>query len=241
MALELFARGAFDYIELFAYPGSLREFLPVWKGMKIPFIVHAAHLLTGMNLSAREAEGGNRKLIDEAFRFADGLSAGYVIFHGGAGGTPEESARQFAGIRDARKVIENKPFTGLNGERCVGFSPDQVRAILGTGGGGFCLDMGHAICAANALKREPMAFLREFFALRPVLYHLTDGDYSGIRDRHDHFGQGNFPLRDLAALIPDAAMVSIECKKDSQTNLDDFGLDAQRFKEFAGDGEGSRQ
>ena len=40
---------------------------------------------------------------------------------------------------------------------------------------GFCLDFGHAVCAANNFKIEPMEFLIKMNKLSPSMYHLTDG------------------------------------------------------------------
>jgi len=50
----------------------------------------------------------------------------------------------------------------------------------------FCFDFGHAVCAANSLKKKPMEFIKEFLELKPRLYHLTDGFFKNEKDEHLH-------------------------------------------------------
>jgi len=84
---------------------------------------------------------------------------------------------------------------------------------------GFCLDFGHAICAANTLKREPFEFINELIKLSPRVYHLTDGDYTSELDGHLHYGAGSFPLKELLTLVPNGGMVTNEAKRFNIENL----------------------
>lgn len=225
-AVKLFEQGVYDYIELSAIPGSYDDFIGIWKSLNIPFVIHAPHFYQGMCLSRSEAYTNNMKLAAEAFKFADDLNSPWVIFHSGVGGEITETARQLYSINDKRILIENKPRIGIGGEMCNGYSPQEISFLQREAGVGFCLDIGHAICAANALNEDKMNFLREMIALKPTLIHMTDGDNAGIADKHLHFVTGSYDFDALFDLLPSSMNISIECVHDYKDSLQDFSQDA---------------
>ncbi len=232
--LRYYERGVFQYIELFTPTGTYEDTISYWKRFDIPFGIHAPHSSAGLNLADAGARKKNEAKIAEAVSFADGLKASYIIFHSGMNGRPEEVVRQLSPFADGRFLIENKPMKGLDGRNCVGSVPEDLRNIIdGVGKGcGFCLDFGHAICAANTLGKEPLAFIGELCKLNPRVYHLTDGDYKSELDSHLHYGAGSFPLRDLLALVPDGEMVTNEAKRDSTEDLTEFEGDSESFRKL---------
>lgn len=222
---SLYDNGFFSYIELFAITASYAETIDYWRQFDIPFVIHAPHSAAGMNLADPAMAGANCLKIEETLRFADALSARSIIFHSGIGGRIEEAVRQLHPYVDSRFVLENKPRMGLDGSVCVGCSYEELSFALDSLSCGFCLDFGHAICAANSLGEDPFSFIGRLQGLSPVLFHLTDGEYAGELDRHKHYGEGDFPLARLCALLPDQAMVTNESMKNSTSNLDDFRAD----------------
>ena len=78
-AKRLFEEGFYEYIELYAVPDSL-EFVDLWKKLRVPYIVHAPHYGSGLNLADNEKKSNNLRLAAQAIRFADELSAEYIIF-----------------------------------------------------------------------------------------------------------------------------------------------------------------
>jgi deoxyribonuclease-4 len=224
--LAIYEAKCFQYIELFAIPETYRDTIDYWKNFSIPMIIHAPHSFAGMNLSLKENWNGNEKKLRETFQFADTLNAEYIIFHAGLNGAIEESIRQLHPFVDSRCLIENKPVKGLNNERCIGSSFYEIFCITNELKMGFCLDFGHAICAANSLKQEPLSFINELLHLQPAMYHLTDGDYTSEYDSHLHYGQGNFPVDKLVKLVPDSVRMTNEAQHDSLTDLNDFKRDA---------------
>jgi len=223
--LSFFEAGYFQYIELFAAPGSFNDTIEHWKQFSIPIIIHAPHSFAGMNLSLPEERENNKKILQETFQFADVLKSETVIFHSGVNGKIEETINQLRPLVDSRCVIENKPMKGLNGEECLGATPEEIKYISNELKTGFCLDFGHAICAANTMKREPLKLIDEFLMLDPRIYHLTDGDYTSEYDSHLHYGKGTFPIKELLKIIPDEAKITNEAKHDSDLKLDDFKED----------------
>ena len=213
--LEYYEQGVFQYIELFTLSGTYDDTISYWKQFNIPFGIHAPHSAAGLNLACVANRELNKNKISEAIKFADALKAKYIIFHSGTNGMPNEVVTQLKPFADERFLIENKPIRGLDGSTCVGSIYGDLKLIIdGIGNGcGFCLDFGHAICAARTLKREPMEFINELRNLNPRVFHLTDGGFNSELDSHLHYGAGSFPLKDLLALVPDGGMVTNEVKR----------------------------
>ncbi len=236
-AERLFAEGVFSYIELFIVPDTV-ETLDAWRRLHgekgVPFVVHNAHAAKGFNLAARAAETRNREIYAQTRMFADALEARHVIFHGGVDGTAEETARQLKALEEPRALLENKPFVPLPNDAgarfCRGATPGEIAFILGEVGCGFCLDVGHAVCAANSQSLDPYAYVAELARrFSPAMFHLSDvADMSSPYDAHPHLGTGTLDIPRLKRTIfpPDAA-ISIETVKDSPANLDDFIQDAR--------------
>lgn len=230
--LQYYEQGIFQYIELFTIPGTYDDTISYWKQFKIPFGIHAPHSAAGLNLANVANRRANEPKIVEAVKFADSLKAKYIIFHSGTNGMPGEVVNQLRPFADERFLIENKPIRGLDGSTCVGSVCGDLKLIIdGIGGGcGFCLDFGHAICAANTLKKEPFEFIKELTKLNPRVYHLTDGDYKSELDSHLHYGAGSFPLKELLALVPGGGMVTDEAKRTASDSLDEFTFDSKEIR-----------
>ncbi len=239
IAKKLYDENVYDYIELYAYPSS-SNYIPLWKALDIPYIIHAPHFMQGVNLSIKDNFYKNVELINEARNYADKLNASKIIIHPGIKGDYKETARQINLIKDERFIIENKPYnvavvsSNLNADDiCVGHSPKEIKYIINETGIGFCLDLGHGICASNSLGVNYLDFLKEFLELSPYMFHISDGDTRGRIDKHYNIEQGNFDFNELFSLIPDNKMISVETNKASKDNLDDFVVDIKLLKEYS--------
>ena len=243
-ARRLYAEKVFDYLELYVVPGTL-ETLPLWNAlreeMNLPFIIHAAHSFHGVNLADAANSAANKKSFDETKRFADILGAGKIIVHGGwrpEDGEPAAAVAhliaQLKSLADERFLIENKPYLPINNlpRRLVGSTPDEIRSVLAATGCGFCLDIGHAVASANAHAADWRAWLADFLSLRPAMFHLSDIHADSNIDQHLHFGTGTLPLAEVVSMLPRDADVSIETKRDSADNLNDFAKDAECLRRF---------
>jgi deoxyribonuclease-4 len=219
---SFYEQGYFHYIELFAVPGTFDVTINYWQQFSIPVVIHAPHSAAGMNLALREEHKNNEKKLQETFQFANTLNAEYIIFHAGVNGAIDETIGQLSSFVDARCLIENKPLKGLNNEKCIGATSDEVSCIMNELKIGFCLDFGHAICTANSLKEDSLSFINNFLQLKPTMYHLTDGDYISEYDSHLHYGQGTFPIKKLLGLVPENKKLTNEAKHNSDANLNDF-------------------
>ncbi|MBP3498460.1 MAG: hypothetical protein J6J97_00065 [Akkermansia sp.] len=235
-ARRLYDAGGFDYLELYAVPGSA-DALPGWKNLQIPCIIHAAHFMHGFNLARADCAAANRRIYDEMRRFADELEARYIIFHGGTFGCISETARQLAALHEPRALIENKPCITRNEGKilqCRGASVEEIRQVLQEAGCGFCLDIPHALCAANYLRLDQMEVLHEMNALHPTMYHLADMMDTALRiDDHTRLGQG---VLDMARFIPSilapGAMLTIETNRTSPDALREFELETRILRRF---------
>ena len=226
---------SFDYIELYSMPDTFTKHIDFWIKIGGPFVIHAPHFGHGVNLSLRETETRNRRLIDDARLFADKLNANCIIVHPGVNGHFHETIHQLLTFNDTRLVIENKPHLGFTDDQvCVGSRPADMESMLNATGLNFCLDIGHAIYAANGLGINPIDHLAGFLKLRPTMYHFTDGDWNAVHDVHTRYGKGTFPLAGLLSLIPDDSMLTNEAGKSSKVSLSDFESDSCYLKELSG-------
>lgn len=229
-ANKLFEQNVYDYVELFTVPGStatIRE----WKKLKAPRILHAPHSHSGLNPASRKTEVANFALVAEVEEFRRALKPDIVIFHPGVDGPVEESVRQFCEIRRLYPelhdiaVVENKPQIGMKKELCVGYAPQEISRLMNDAGLGFCLDIGHAICAANSASLDPFDVLRDFLRLRPVVFHMSDGWMDAVQDAHLNFGCGNYDLATIFKMLPENPMITIETQKAAPDDLTDFVSD----------------
>ncbi|MBQ4114457.1 hypothetical protein IJD34_03545 [bacterium] len=250
-AKKLYSQGVFDYIELYVVSNSL-DTLVKWKDLNIPFIIHAPHFAHGFNLAKKEKEESNLAIYREVKQFADELDAQFIIFHGGIDGDIKETARQLASFNEPRALIENKPYKALpnkmGGEFCRGYNIDEIKLVKETAKCGFCLDFGHAICAANSIfdntphpnplpqgAREQMIYeyCKKFLKFEPNMYHLTDlNDITSPYDSHLHLGTGELDFKQIFDMIPDESYITFETVKNSKEDLNDFIEDMEWLKNF---------
>lgn len=231
-AVRIYNEGKCDFIEVYVIPDSL-SYAKKWKEIGAPYVIHAPHYKDGVNFALIEKKEFNIKIAEESKRFADILGSDKIIFHPGAHGTVDEIIKQLKSVNDGRALIENKPYIGIGGEVIFhGATVDDIKRIIDGSGAGFCLDFGHGVCAANKIGIEPMEFLRRMKELNPKMYHLTDGDYKGVIDRHDNYCTGTFPLKEMIEMIPDGAYITNEAKKKYKDSLEDFIEDAENFRKI---------
>ncbi len=238
-AHRLYVNGAYDYLELYVVPGSL-DTLPVWKSLGIPAVIHSAHFKHGFNPALPEMEETNRRIYDETRRFADALEADYIIFHGGTFGSISETARQLEALREPRALIENKPaITYNNGKtlECRGSTAAEIRQVTDRCGCGFCLDIPHALCAANFHGLEQDALLREFRALNPAMFHLADMmSNSQWVDDHTPLGQGVLDMRRfIPSILTPGSMVTIETNRKLANSLEEVEAELMWLHKFTKD------
>jgi deoxyribonuclease IV len=232
-AIALYDEGVYQYIELYAVPDSFRSYISCWKKIDIPFVIHAPHSDHGMNLSDSTKWRTNSKLSEEALRYADELKADKIIFHPGINGEITENVNQINRINDPRIVIENMPcFTLDKLGLCNGSCQNEIKFILDNSPVGFCLDIGHAICAANAVHADPLKYISELIMFKPIIYHLSDGDYCGLTDEHKHFGEGSFQFEPIMAKIKDGAWITLETPKEKNNSLHVCIEDVAMFNEI---------
>jgi deoxyribonuclease IV len=237
-AQDFFKRKIFDYVELFTEPNSFRSHGSQWRDIGIPFVLHAPHSMQGLNLSLPDNLSKNKTYCEEVQLYFDLLQPDYVVFHPGIMGSALETVRQINLLKNdfpdlfKKALMENKPKIGLNNERCVGVLPEELEEIVRQTQIGFCLDFGHAICAAAAEGKGYQEVINRFMTLLPSMFHLTDGLTASFIDSHLHFGTGDFNLSWLIAKISEQDSVTIETVKNSRTDLDDFEKDVAALRKI---------
>lgn len=233
-AIRLYDTDIYDYIELYVVPDTV-QFITKWKKLNIPFVIHCPHFAHGFNLAKKEKKQSNRKIFDDVQKYADELNAQYIVIHGGIDGDINETANQLASYNESRALIENKPYVALpnrmGGKFCRGYNKEEIHLVMDKSNCGFCLDFGHAICAANSLEQDVYSYINSLQELKPAMYHLTDiEDIKSPYDSHPHLGTGQLDIERILKQIPNNKNITLETVKSSKENLDDFVEDIRYLK-----------
>lgn len=229
---ELKVKEVFDFVELYVIPGSYENTIENWKGLVVPYVIHAPHSYHGINFAQADKWETNFRNFNEVRMYADKLGSDKIIIHGGNNGSLEELIRQVGLLNDKRIVLENKPMKGISHELCIGWSPREFDRFFSSGTlNGMALDFGHAACAAQSLSIDVIKMIKEFMVFNPKIYHLSDGDLLSERDIHLNLGKGNFNLAEFVSIIPEGSLITIESPRNTSTGLEDFINDVRFFRE----------
>ena len=231
-AVKLYSEGVYNYIELFVVPDSLK-YLNLWEKLRIPYILHAPHSYSGFNPAKRDSFITNLKKLEEIEKYRYVLEPNFIIFHPGVDGEYNETIYQFKKFKIiypeifSLALIENKPKLGLEGELCVGSSPEEIKKIQEEINMGFCYDIGHSFCYACTEKINWKNIFTEFLSFKPQMFHLSDGNIGSEKDQHLNFGKGDYDFLEILKFIPTDSYISIETEKSDKGNLQDFYYDAK--------------
>lgn len=206
----------FQYIEVTCVPGSsIEPFLDHWKGK---WIIHAPTDRFGFNPGDPTKRNDNKKMIAESIEWANKLGAKRIIVHPGFGSI-EEWMQFITSVHDDRVHIENMPYTGLEGQRMLGYDVKGLEPAMHD----FCthmhhpicLDISHAIKAAIGLKVDIKKFLGEFERLYPNYFHISDARLSNEMDEHLNIGEGEYDFSIVKLCINPKAVnfVTLETPK----------------------------
>ena len=186
--------------------------------------IHAPHDAFGFDAGNREQEQFNRKILNISQKTADLFNAKTIVVHAGCGHGEQyinETVRQFKLFNDSRIVVENLPYLDYGKTPMHGSKPEEIKYIMNESGCGFCFDFSHAICAALSLQKNIETQLKEFFALKPSVYHMCDGYINKPEDAHLHFGTGNYPLQHfLNDFTDENAYITMETGKTLEQHSD---------------------
>jgi len=189
-AIQLIDEKTFDYIELFVVPETKMDLFE----LDVPYIIHIPHHKFGVNIGESSLKKFNLEKINESICWADKLNAEYLILHAGHGSMV--SALNLLGeVTDNRLLIENMPKMGLNDEKMIGYSPEQIEEMISINNAGLCLDFGHAIKAAVSLGVEYKEYMQGFMDFEPKVFHVSDGRLDEERDEHLSIGDGQYDFR----------------------------------------------
>ena len=216
-AVHLIDENVFDYIELMVIPDSeIKPFL-----IDVPYIIHIPHEKFGVNIGNPNAKEYTLQMINESITWADQLNAKYLILHAGHGSMQHATAL-LCKVSDSRLLIENMPKVGLDGEAMIGYSPAQIKELIGDGDMGLCLDFGHAVKAAVSLGVDYKEYVQGFMGLEPKVFHVSDGTLSQERDEHLGIGEGEYDFEFLIGCVEEnnSKMVTMETPRVVQESLD---------------------
>lgn len=209
-AERLIEKEFFHYIELMPVPDTK---IAPFRKIKDPYIIHITSERYGLNIADKKKEEFNLKTISQCIQWGSELRAKYLILHPGFGEI--KLAKNFLEkIDDRRILIENMPKVGINDEKMIGFTPEQIKELMGNKFG-FCLDFNHAIKAAISLKKDYKEYIKDFLKLNPKMFHISDGTLNNGKDEHLSIGEGEYDFDFLTDCIKksDTQYMTLETPK----------------------------
>ncbi len=225
-AQRLIEEDIFQYIELMVVPDT--EISPFQK-IKAPYIIHMSHEDLGTNIADKKKKESSQKIIKQCIEWADKLNADYLVLHPGFGSI-SDTLEFLEKINDERILVENMPKIGQNGEKMIGFTPEQIKELMGDKFG-FCLDFSHAIKAAISLKKDYKKYIEDFLKLNPKIFHIYDGNLNNEKDEHLNIKEGEFDFAFLANCIRgnNSKLVTLETPR---TNLNSLKEDLENMEKL---------
>lgn len=217
-AVRLIDEKIFDYIELFVIPDtSISPFM-----VDVPYIIHIPHHKFGVNTGDAAKKEYNVQKVNESITWANELDAKYLILHAGTG-KMEHARCLLKEISESRLLIENMPGIGPNGEKMIGYSPEQMKDLISGGNRGLCLDFGHAVKAAITLKLRYKDVIDDFLKLQPQLFHISDGELENEKDSHLDIGSGSFDMKYFKNCIKNnkSKLITLETPRNNPLSLDE--------------------
>jgi endonuclease IV len=227
--------GIYDFVQLIVFSDSYDDTHAIIreKMQNIRTVIHAPFY--DIDTGNRDLLENNLHKLKDAQKFANLLCANIVILHPGRCDGEEylcETIRQFQIINDPHITVENLPYNP-HGHVLHGSSPENIKRIIDETGSKFCFDFAHTICAANSLERDVYDDFAKYNALQPVLYHLSDGDFSATVDEHLHLGLGNYDIaKILKEFTSENSKIVLETKHENAITADLWIKDMQYIKEL---------
>ena len=221
--------GVFHYVELTPIPGTQ---IGLFSAYDLPYVIHATTERDGVNIADPSKNRYNQERIGECIRWADVLGAKKIIIHPGFGRS-EDAKKFLGGIDDPRIIIENMPMKGLGGERMIGYTAEQLQELSG-GRFGFCLDFGHAIKASASLRKPYAEHIEELLALKPSIFHISDGFLGREEDEHLEIGAGEYDLAFLMECVRKNRdrRITLETPRKNHNSIDDDIKNLKRLEKI---------
>jgi len=233
-AVRLIDEKSFNYLELLVIPGtSISQFI-----IDIPYIIHIPHHKFGVNIGEASKKEYNIEKVNESITWADKLNAKYLILHAGHG-SMEDAEDMLYEIMDDRILIENMPKVGIDDEKMIGYSPEQIEKLLGERSMGVCLDFGHAMKAAISLGINYKKYVNKFLIFEPKVFHISDGMLNFEKDEHLNIGEGGYDLGYFSECVRTnpSKLITLETPRLKQKSLAEDIKNVNNLKMFYGNNE----
>ena len=228
-AEEIIKKDLFQYIELSIVPDT--EISP-FLSYHLPCCIHITTDLHGVNIASQKSHVYTSREIECCMKWADNLDAHNLILHPGVG-EMDDALNFLKTLDDDRILIENMPRSGLDGEKMVGYSPDQIEKLMGNHFG-FCLDLNHAMKASAGLRVPQEELIRDFMQLQPEMFHISDGHGFNEIDEHLPIGSGDYDMPALLGHVRDSRLpvMTLETPRTDLTSLSEDLINLDAIKHF---------
>ena len=228
---ELINKDIFQFIELTPVPNtSIDPFLE----LKVPYVIHGSIDKFGFNLADKKKQDINFERMVECIDWVNAFRAKYCVIHPGYG-LIDDALDFLNQFDDPRFLVENMPMCGLGDEKLIGFSPDQIKQLIGDKFG-FCLDLNHAIKASISMGVDYKVFILDFLKLTPKLFHISDGKLNNYKDEHLAIGEGDYDFQFLNNCIEKnkSHLVTLETPRKNLYSLSEDLINSRRLSSRKG-------
>jgi len=221
LAVDLIKTDVISFIELKIILGKT-DSIDILKN--VPTVLHTQNCVDGLCFSDSNLDK-NLDAFKQLEKIASSLNSKGVIIHPGIG-NKSNLIEFLKNINTNKLIIENMPRVAIGGTG-IGYTPGEIKELLGIGDFRFCLDFCHAIKAATSLNLDYKKLINEFLTLNPAMFHICDGFLSNEKDEHLNLGKGDFDLKFCKNIIKDSR-VTFEVPKT--TGLDNDLKNVEFFK-----------
>jgi sugar phosphate isomerase/epimerase len=219
--LDQYAKKA-DFLEVQGLRNKNYDFI---KKYKIPIVVHAEHFSLGINPANPKIRQQNLDSLNQAIKISDIAKGKKIIYHPGDlrdPGCTEEIAIEFIkNIKDKRIMLENMP--GITSERLCRTS-EQTEKFLKQTNKHFIFDLAHCMITANKLKIPQLTLIKQFLKLKPIHFHISGQDTKSIKDEHLALTNCDINWKEILALYPKDAEITLEVSRDVEKTLEDLEM-----------------
>jgi deoxyribonuclease IV len=237
---ELYEKGICQYVEILLVPGSFDETkISILKG--IPIIFHAPCAPHNFNLRVKEEV--YLIAIDTIKQFTEFFEEKKIIFHPGLEVDKNDIEEVKKNISELKEmgldiILENVPkMPAVGTKRTIAAKFEEFEEIIKETGARICVDITHAIAAANHYNKEPLEYLKKFISLNPYMFHVCDSDIKSEVDSHNNLGEGSFPLPEIMSMIPKSSHITLETPKEDFLGLSEDIRNLEKLKSYIKGGE----
>jgi len=217
-----------SFIEIIINPALNLRDVEVIKAIRMPYVIHLPNSNQDIDFGDVNRNKQNLDFINKINQYEKELHEltpiCYIVH--------PESGNISLSIDNIKKLkiqplaLENMPKNGIYGEKMLGYDKSSLKKYFDNIKNlKFCFDINHAIKAAISMKKEYLAFIKEFLEFKnPILFHISGGNLNINFDEHLSIDKSQYNLTEIKKILLNYnknVMLTFETPRDSKNNIND--------------------